>query len=97
MGLDDDLSNPTEMRCSVGGSDMVSPSLLLIFAVVGFAVAAVASIGLQFGRHSRTLTYSLAVGLFLGIISVGAQVLINETAPSEEEEESFIGSLLTKR
>ena len=76
---------------------MVSPSFLLIVAVAGFAVAFVASIGLQFDRHSRALTNALAVGLLFGIISVGAHILLSETAPSEEDEKSLIVSLLTKR
>ena len=75
---------------------MVSPSILLIIGIAGFAVAAVASIGLQFGGHSRAFTYSLALGMLVGIISVGARIMLDQAAPSEVEE-SFIMSLFTKR
>ena len=74
----------------------MAPNFLLITAVAGFAVAAVAAIGLQFGRHSRAFIYSLVVGLLLGSIAVGAQVLLEQTVP-DEEEESFILSLLRRR
>lgn len=75
---------------------MASVSFLLITAVAGFAVTAVAAISLQFGRHSRAFTYSLVLGLLFGSISLGAQLLLEQTV-SDEEEESSIFPLLKGR
>jgi hypothetical protein len=73
---------------------VASPSFLLI-AAAGFAVAAVASICMQFGRYTRATSCALAVGILLGILSVGSQLLLQTTA--HEQEEPFIVTLLANR
>ena len=75
---------------------MASMSFLLITALVGFAMTAVAAISLQFGRHSRAFTYSLVLGVLLGGISLGAQLLLEQTV-SDDDEESSIFPLLKGR
>jgi hypothetical protein len=67
----------------------------LPIAAAGFAVAAVASICMQFGRCTRATSYALSVGILLGILSVGSQLLLHTTA--HEQEEPFIVTLITNR
>jgi hypothetical protein len=76
---------------------MASASFLLMLGTAGFAVAAVASIARQFDRHSRAFTYSVAIGMFVGLTSVGAEILQEKMAPEEKQEESLVVSLLTRR
>lgn len=74
---------------------MVWPSFILVIAVVGFAVAAIAAICMQFsGNSSRLVGYSLALGMALGVVSVGTLLVLDQTS-ADEEEKSLMVLLLT--